>query len=102
MRFSLRSLLVGFAVVLAGLFTFAGVAGAQSGDASGAYVGATTIPTTAPLPVVEAASVSTSSGTSSGTLAFTGSDVMVLAIMGGLAVAAGAAFLVARRSTAAA
>jgi LPXTG-motif cell wall-anchored protein len=100
MRFSLRTLLVGFAMVAAGLFTFAGVAGAQEGD--GAYVGSTTVPTTAPLPVVEAASVVADPGTSANSLAFTGSDVTVLAIMGGLAVAAGAGFLVVRRRTAAA
>ena len=106
MRFSLRSLLVGFALVAASLFAFSGAASAQSDDGTaGAYVGSETATNTPALtPEVEAATASSSSAgatpvVKANSLAFTGTDVAVLSLMGGLALVAGAGFLVVRRKT---
>ena len=103
MRISLRSALVGLAVVATSLFALSGVAGAQQGDnTSGAYVGAETVSRTPEL-APQAAGASTSAAASpvvkANALAFTGSDVAVLALMGGVALLAGVAFLAARRKT---
>lgn len=108
MRFSLRFLLVGFALVTASLFAFSGAASAQSDDGTaGAYVGSETVTNTPALtPEVQSATATASSSSAeatpvvkSNTLAFTGTDVAVLALMGGLALVAGAGFLIVRRKT---
>ena len=102
MRFSLRTLLVGFAVVLGALFTLAGVAGAQ-GNPDPYVAPATTTKTTALTPQVEAASVAKPESAAQkavGSLAFTGRDVTEIAIFGGALLVAGVAFLVVRRRVA--
>ena len=91
MRNSLRFLLVGFAFVTGSLFALAGVASA-AGDSSDAYVLSNTASRTAELPAAGT--------TSAASLAFTGSDALVMASVGVVAVAAGGAILIARRRVA--
>jgi hypothetical protein len=100
MRNSLRFLLVGFAFVTGSLFALAGVASA-AGDSSDAYVLSNTASRTAELPAAAPAATATSAGTTSAaSLAFTGSDALVMASVGVVAVAAGGAILIARRRVA--
>lgn len=102
MRNSLRNLLVGFAVVAASLFALAGVASAVD---DGPYVGNDTQPRTQVLSenvskgAAESASAESASAESAAaaSLAFTGNDVLVLSAIGGAAVLAGGAILIARR-----
>jgi LPXTG-motif cell wall-anchored protein len=98
MRKSLRSLLVGVAIVAGSLFALAGVASAQDGSTD-VYVLSDTESRTAELPAVASAGAASSSP-SAGSLAFTGSDVMVLSAVGGAAVLAGGAILFTRRRVA--
>lgn|SRR5690242_4271271 len=95
MRNSLRFLLVGFALVAGSLFTLAGVASAQDG-ATDPYVLSETTSRTAELPATAAPAASAEGAA----LAFTGGDVMLLSAIGGVAVVAGAAILIARRRVA--
>jgi LPXTG-motif cell wall-anchored protein len=101
MRFSLRTLLVGFAVVLASSFALAGVAGA---DDSNPYVsGETVTKTTALTPQVEAATATKNESAAqkaAGSLAFTGRDVTEVAVFGGALLIAGVGFLLVRRRVA--
>lgn len=99
MRNSLRYLLVGFAFVAGGIFALSGVAGAQD-DSSDAYVLSNTASRTAELPATASAASAESASASANALAFTGGDTMVLAAVGGVAVLAGGAILVARRRVA--
>jgi hypothetical protein len=98
MRNSLRYLLVGFAFVAGSLFALAGVASAQD-DSSDAYVLSNTAERTAELPA-SAAAASSSGSSEASALAFTGSDVVLLSAVGGVAVVAGGAILAARRRVA--
>lgn len=99
-------------MVTASLFALSGTASAQSGTpsgdtTSGAYVGAETATRTPPLsPQVLGATASNPASGSAATpvvransLAFTGGDVAVLSLMGGIALVAGVGFMVARRKT---
>jgi hypothetical protein len=96
MRNSLRYLLVGFAFVVGSLFAFAGVANAQDG-ASDPYVLSNTESRTAELPAAASAASAESASAEGAALAFTGNDVVLLSAVGGVAVVAGAAIMVARR-----
>ncbi|UDY37120.1 hypothetical protein [Dermatobacter hominis] len=99
MRNSLRYLLVGFAFVAGSLFALAGVASAQD-DSSDAYVLSNTESRTAELPAAASASTGSSGSAEANSLAFTGSDVVLLSAVGGVAVVAGGAILAARRRVA--
>jgi len=101
MRMTFRSAAAVLATVFVAVMAFTTAsAGAQSDDA---YVGAqvesstqlnTEAPTAAPAAAVRGTSAANS------TLAFTGGDVLAVALVGGVAVAAGASLLVVRRRTA--
>ncbi len=100
MRNSLRNLLVGFAVVAASLFALAGVASAVD---DGPYVGNDTQPRTQVLSETAskgAAESASAESAAAASLAFTGNDVLVLSAIGGAAVLAGGAILIARRRVA--
>ncbi len=100
MRNSLRNLLVGFAVVAASLFALAGAASAQD---DGPYVGNDTQPRTQVLSETAskgAAESASAESAAAASLAFTGNDVLVLSAIGGAAVLAGGAILIARRRVA--
>ncbi len=99
MRNSFRYLLVGFAFVAGSLFALAGVASAQD-DSSDAYVLSETTSRTAELPATASAASADSASASADALAFTGSDVVLLSAVGGVAVVAGGAILAARRRVA--
>jgi hypothetical protein len=84
-------------IFVASLAVMAGSAGAQSNDA---YVGAEVESATQlkpEAPQVAAASVSNGSAVRSATLAFTGGDVLALALVGSVAVMAGGSLLLVRR-----
>lgn len=97
MRNSIRYLLVGFAFVTGSLFALSGLAGAQ-GNSSDGYVLSKTESRTAEMPAAAAPATAVESASAQGNaLAFTGGDAVLLATIGGVAVVAGSAILVARR-----
>lgn len=91
MRLGLKSLIVGLALVVASLFAFSGLAGAQ--DNPSVYVSPNTESRTPPL-APTALGATAEKGSS---LAFTGGDAAGLALIGGVAVAAGVGVMVVRR-----
>jgi len=102
MRKSIRLLLVVFALV-GSAFALSGIAGAQD-DSSKGYVLSETASRNADLSSSPASANAAAAGASAeaaaaapASLAFTGSDVLVLSVIGGVAIVAGAAILVARR-----
>lgn len=109
MRNKIRLLLVGFALV-GSVFALSGIAGAQDSN-SNCYPSCSTAPRNSDLSnssevlstgvtknaSAEATTASASAAAPASALAFTGSDVFVLSMIGGVAVVAGAAILVARR-----
>jgi LPXTG-motif cell wall-anchored protein len=92
MRLGLKSLIVGMALVAASLFAFSGLAGAQ--DNPSVYVSPNTASKTPPLAPVALGATASKSQSS---LAFTGGDAAGLALIGGVAVAAGVGVMVVRR-----
>ena len=96
-----RTLLIALTVAAASVFLFSSAAGAQdNNDGSTAYVGAETVsrtPTLTPAPAAAAASTSATPQVESSSLAFTGSDMVILVLAGGMAVVAGVALMAARR-----
>jgi len=98
---TVRSAAAAISLVFVATLAFAaGTAGAQSNDA---YVGAEVQSATQLQPEApQVAGVSTSNGSSvrSATLAFTGGDVLALALVGGVAVMAGGSLLLVRRQQA--
>jgi uncharacterized membrane protein YphA (DoxX/SURF4 family) len=95
----LRIATASFAIVLGAVLMFAGTAGAQ--DGSDAYVGAESVTRNEAVAPASASVGAASAGrVEANALAFTGTDVAVLALMGGVAVVLGGALLITRRRTA--
>jgi uncharacterized membrane protein YphA (DoxX/SURF4 family) len=90
----LRIITASLTIAVGAIFLLSGTAGAQ--DGSDAYVGAESVTRNE---AVAPAAVS-AAGVEANSLAFTGSDVAVLALMGSLAVVVGGVLLVTRRRTA--
>lgn len=110
MRKSIRLLLV-VSALLGSVFALSGIAGAQDDNTNYPASGSETYSevSNADLSKAPASAGAASAGASAeaataeapaSSLAFTGSDVLVLSMIGGVAIVAGAAILVARRRTA--